>query len=91
MRQDVVHDASVVGGEAGAFGPVGRYQLPHHGVGEGLGADLIAAGVAFPLPAGVGRVAPAVGIGILEALALESACGEAGVGVDVLQALQSGE
>ncbi len=91
MREDVVHDANVVGSEAGAFGRIGGHELPHHGMGERLGADLIAAGVALPLPAGIGRVAPAVGIGELEALALERARGETGVGVDALQALQCGE
>ena len=61
------------------------------GVGEALRLHLVAAGVALPFPAGIGRVAPAVGVGELEAAALEGAGGEPGVGVDALEPFQRAE
>ena len=78
-------------GQGLALGVAGGDELPHHRVREGLRANLVAAGVALPFPAGVGRVAPAVGIGELKTLPLDRARGKAGVGVDALQSLQCGE
>ena len=87
VRGDAVHEH----GDAATFrGRLGR-ALPEHGVGEEMRGDLVAAGVALPFPAGIRRVAPAVGVGELEALPLEGPRREAGVGVDGLETLQRGE